>query len=139
MPAPTITMAGSRQPAREDIAAGHRALRLLGQLAGGTTAAQAAPQLKMIKGNKAERGQLPDILGVCGILCTTRHPGYADGFVPYARRALPSRRFVFAHYPVCWWTAQDGVKFTGDLAGRRPIFQPRRGVPGWADDACSAG
>lgn len=79
-----------------------------------------------------QAARLLDILGVCGILCTTRHPGYAAGFVPYARRALPSRRFVFAHYPVCWWTAQDGVNaaalamFLAQLSGRR---SRGRGLP----------
>lgn len=64
---------------------------------------------KHIKSNKAERDVLIDILGVCGVLETMAHPGYLHGFVPYARRELPTRRFVDMAYPVCWWNGAAGV------------------------------
>lgn len=75
-----------------------------------TTAAKAAATLlRSLKGNNDERGVLVDILGLCSALETTAHRGYAERFVRYSDRALPSKRFVERAYPVCWWTAGDGV------------------------------
>jgi hypothetical protein len=50
---------------------------------------------------------LVDILGVCSVLETTAHCGYAEQFVP--DREIPGKRFVAHVYPACWWTADDGV------------------------------
>src|SRR5688572_4199831 len=75
-----------------------------------TTAPKAAAGLlRALKGNKAERGVLIDILGVCSVLETTAHRGYAERFVRYADREIPGKRFVEHVYPACWWTAADGV------------------------------
>ena len=75
-----------------------------------TTAARAAASLlRALKGNKHERGVLLDILGVCSVLETTAHRGYAERFVRYADRDFPSKRFIEHVYPACWWTAADGV------------------------------
>lgn len=65
--------------------------------------------MTMIKGNRTERENVLDILAVCGILQPAGHPGYADAFIPASGRLLPGHRHVFGHYPVCWWTAGDGV------------------------------
>ncbi|HEX5857761.1 MAG TPA: hypothetical protein VFY91_06615 [Microbacterium sp.] len=74
------------------------------------TAAQAAATLlRAMKGNKNERAVLVDILGVCSVLETTAHRGYAERFVRYAVRGVPGKRFVEHVYPACWWTAADGV------------------------------
>jgi hypothetical protein len=97
------------KPTRADIDTGRQLLDCLRQLPGGTTAAQAVPQLKMIKGNKAEREVILDILGVAGILRTAEHPGYANAFIPKIQRSEPPLRFIFGHYPISWWTAADGV------------------------------
>lgn len=78
-------------------------------LAAGTTAPVAVTQLPMVKGNRQEREALLDILGVCGILQTPQHRGYADAFIPYSARQLPALRNVERTYPVCWWRAEDGV------------------------------
>jgi hypothetical protein len=75
-----------------------------------TTASKAAATLlRGLKGNKAERGVLVDILGVCSVLETPAHRGYAERFVPYTDRDIPGKRFVEHVYPACWWTAADGV------------------------------
>jgi hypothetical protein len=37
---------------------------------------------------------LVDILGVCSVLETTAHRGYADQFVRYSDREIPGKRFV---------------------------------------------
>jgi len=66
----------------------------------------------MIKGNKAERDIVLGILGVCGILGTASHPGYAQAFIAYRDRQLPLRRFIDQAYPACWWTPADGVNDT---------------------------
>jgi hypothetical protein len=70
--APRLT-AGSR-----DIAIAQQMIDFLRQLPPKTTAAQAAPNLKMVPGTRSEREVLIDILGVCGILNAPGHPGY-DG------------------------------------------------------------
>lgn len=74
-----------------------------------TTVAQAPSHLRLIKGNKAERSVLMDILGICGILDTADHRGYAEAFVPFADRRLPPYRFVDSAYPACWWQAAAGI------------------------------
>ena len=56
-----------------------------------------------------ERGVILEILGVCGILRTGSHPGYADAFVPHAART----HYTELSYPVCWWRASDGVSAAG--------------------------
>lgn len=73
------------------------------------TATTTAARLRMIKGNKAEREVLLDILGVCGVLQTGEHTGYLSTFVPYSNREFPSQRFVERSYPVCWWRGGNGV------------------------------
>ncbi len=76
----------------------------------GTTPPKVARTLlRGIKSNKAERSVLLDILGVCSVLQTPEHYGYAEGFVRAEDRVLPPLRFVEQAYPVCWWTAEDGV------------------------------
>jgi hypothetical protein len=76
----------------------------------GTTAAQAAQKLlRGVKGNKDERSTLLDILGVCSVLETPEHRGYADDFVPAKDRVLPLHHYVERAYPVCWWKAEHGV------------------------------
>ncbi|MCZ2496129.1 hypothetical protein GN316_05110 [Xylophilus sp. Kf1] len=62
-----------------------------------------------LKSNKAERDQLIAILGICGILGTSEHPGFSGRFVPRNQRSLPSRHFVDMAYPACWWTGADGI------------------------------
>lgn len=62
-----------------------------------------------LKGNKSERDQLIAILGLCGILDTHDHPGFAERFVPYYQRTLPDRHFVDMAYPACWWKGLDGM------------------------------
>ncbi len=81
----------------------------LESVAGGTTATEAAKGMKLVKGSQSERETLMDILGVCGILETRQHHGYADDFVPFVARELPPKRFVERTYPVRWWTGADGV------------------------------
>ena len=75
-----------------------------------TTAPKAAAGLlRALKANKAERAVLLDILGVCSVLETTEHRGYAERFVRYADREFPNKRYVEHVYPACWWSAADGV------------------------------
>jgi hypothetical protein len=73
------------------------------------TAPQAEAALRALPSNKAEREVVLDILGVCGVLETTEHRGYAGRFVPARERELPPLRFVERAYPVCWWKGSDGV------------------------------
>lgn len=74
------------------------------------TAPKAAQTLlRGIKGNKAERSVLLDILGVCSVLESPEQHGFAERFVRADARPLPPLRFVEQAYPVCWWKAEYGV------------------------------
>lgn len=73
------------------------------------TASQMAQQLRMLKGNVAEREVVLDILGVCGVLRTPAHGGYATDFVASVDRVIPPQRYVERSYPVCWWRGRDGL------------------------------
>jgi hypothetical protein len=93
----------------DDIRVGRELVNQPRQLPPGTTAAEAVRHLKMLPGNKAERDVVIGILGVCGILETATHRGYANSYVSKRDRQLPGRRHVDQDYPACWWTAEDGV------------------------------
>lgn len=73
------------------------------------TATTLAAGLRVVKGNRAEREVLLDVLGVCGVLESPGHTGYLTEFVWWSGRELPPRRFVDRSYPVCWWRGVDGV------------------------------
>jgi hypothetical protein len=64
---------------------------------------------KTLKSSKSEREVLIDILGLCGILETSRHPGFLRHYTPWSDREVPPQRFVERAYPVCWWRGKDGV------------------------------
>jgi hypothetical protein len=68
-------------------------------------------------------GVLVDILGVCGVLGTPDHRGYAESYVPADRRELPSRHYVDRAFPACWWTGVHGVN-DDNLA----LFLPQLGA-----------
>jgi hypothetical protein len=88
---------------------GRKLIDTLRQLPDDTTAPQAVAQLTMVKGNKAKRENLLDILGVCGILQTPEHHGYSQEFVPVNQRKTPPLRFVERTYPVSWWKGSHDV------------------------------
>ena len=63
----------------------------------------------MVKGNRYTREVLLTFLGMCGVLASPEHPGYANGFVPYRDRDAPGRRYLYGRYPLWWWRASDEV------------------------------
>lgn len=65
--------------------------------------------LRMVTGNKQERGSLLEVLGVAGVLRTPRHPAYRQSFVAEEERELPSHHNVDTAYPACWWRGRDGL------------------------------
>lgn len=93
----------------EDRALAAHLFEVLGNLTEQDSATTAVARLVKVKGNKAEREVLLDILGICGVLSVDGHSGYRHGYVAYEDREVPSRRFVDRAYPVCWWTGRDGV------------------------------
>jgi hypothetical protein len=98
------------RPTPADRNAFDQLLSALAAFPAGTTASKAAGQpWTGITANKAEREVLLDILGVCSVLETPEHRGYADHFVRAADRELPPYRNVERVYPVCWWRAEHGV------------------------------
>jgi hypothetical protein len=65
--------------------------------------------LKVLKGNKAERRVLLEILGVCGILTDGIHHGYGRGFVDLANREQAPGHWMDTAYPACWWRGRHGL------------------------------
>jgi hypothetical protein len=104
-----FTRAPRRGPTSADLQIGRQLFDTLRQMPDDTTAPQAAAHLSMIKGNKAERENMLDILGVCGILQTPEHHGYSQEFVPANQREAPPLRFVERTYPVSWWKGRHGI------------------------------
>lgn len=101
--------APQEQVSRKSLAIGQQLIDALRSAPADATASQVASRLKMIKGSQAEREVVLDILGVCGVLRTADHGGYAKEFVPALDRVLPSQHYVDRSYPVCWWRGRDGV------------------------------
>ena len=64
---------------------------------------------KTIKSNKSERDTVVGILGYCGILATSEHPGFIHSFVPETERHLPQKHNVEMAYPACWWQISEGI------------------------------
>jgi hypothetical protein len=104
-----FTRAPRRGSTSADAKIGRELIDTLRQLPHDTSAAQSVAHLTMLKGNKAEREVILDILGVCGILQTPEHHGYTQAFVPVGRREDPPLRFVERTYPVSWWKGRHGV------------------------------
>lgn len=59
-------------------------------------------------GNKAERRTLIEILGICGVLQSSRMPGFRSRWVPASERAHHPGSGDWK-YPVEWWCGADGV------------------------------
>lgn len=92
----------------EDIELLDRAVDVIRALPPRTTAGRAAGALTMFPGNRDERTGFLEILAVCGILQTSRCPGFASAFVPYGRRPQPDGTNDLP-YPLWCWTAAAGV------------------------------
>jgi len=99
------------EPTADDIALGQQIIDYLRQLPDKTTAAQAARGLTIVPGTRDQRDTLIESLGICGILHSPGHPGYADAFIPHwkAETDWPSQRFPFGCYPTWWWQAEGGI------------------------------
>jgi len=98
-------------PSATDVRIFLELIRVICDVPQDTSAAHLSKYLSTIgiKSNKAERDVIVGILGLCGMLGTTAHPGYFRRFVPCSERELPPRRFVDMHYPACWWRGSDGI------------------------------
>lgn len=101
--------AAQQTPTDADLNVGRHLLEVLRSSERKVTATSVVPALRMVPGNKDERGALIEILGVCGVLETPDHRGYAHSYIPADQRELPPRHHVDRAYPVCWWTAAHGV------------------------------
>jgi len=101
-------------PTSDDLSLGQQIIDYLRQLPPKTTAAQAARSLTIVLGTRDQRGTLMESLGICGILHSPGHPGYADAFIPdwKADTDWPSQRFPFGGYPTWWWKAEGGISDT---------------------------
>jgi hypothetical protein len=98
------------QPTADDVELLRKLLRAILAAPRMTTSATLHEHLaKIIKSNKSERDVLIAILGLCDILSTPKHRGFARAFVPESEREEPMRRFVDMPYPACWWQRRDGI------------------------------
>jgi len=64
---------------------------------------------KVVKSNQSEREVLLQILGYCGILASSVHPGFNDRFIPWRARDFPPASKLDWSYPACWWRGSNGV------------------------------
>lgn len=93
----------------EALAVGRQLLSALRTADADATVVKLATELRMVKGNKAERAVLLEVLGVCGVLRTPGHPSFRTQFVPDDCRELPPQHNVETAYPACWWRGRDGL------------------------------
>jgi hypothetical protein len=93
----------------DDVELGHRLLDSVAASPPADTAAKVVTSLTFIKGNKAERDALLEILSVAGVLETPEHRGYRTAFVSFSDRESTSAHFEDRHYPLPWWRARNGV------------------------------
>jgi hypothetical protein len=111
-------------PSSRDVAVFRDIIEFLGSREPGetsTTLVAALGRTKLIAGNKNERAQLVDTLGLCGILRVPHRPAPLQLFTPGPARELPPHRFIERSYPVCWWRGADGV----NLGTARALFGHR--------------
>lgn len=98
------------QPVSEDLRIFRSVIDAIRAVPVDTTAAGLQAHLpRSLKSNKAERDILVALLGFCGVLGTSDHPGYSDSYVTSSERRLPDRRFIDMSYPACWWVASNGL------------------------------
>ncbi|TVU64859.1 hypothetical protein FQP90_07350 [Paenarthrobacter nitroguajacolicus] len=97
------------KPSEADQTLGREIFAFIQSCPPSTTPTQLAQALKMLPGNKDERISFIDTLGIVEILKAPEHPGFLTRFVPSGERNLPNRHYVEDGYPVCWWTAANGV------------------------------
>lgn len=69
---------------------------------------KAITSAKIIKSNKNEIDVILDILGICGILESSEHHCYDEGFMDCIHRDPPELTNDYA-YPVNWWKAKYGI------------------------------
>lgn len=93
----------------EAVAIGRSLITALREAEPDATVVKLSGLLRMVKGNRQERGALLDVLGVAGVLRTPGHPGFRESFVPERHRELPSQHNVDTAYPACWWRGRDGL------------------------------
>jgi hypothetical protein len=93
--------------AEDDVALLRLIVDTLRSLPPRTAAGRAAAALTMLPGNRDERRVFLGILAICGIVQTSRCPGFGEAFVPYEDRPQPETN---DHpYPLWCWTAAAGV------------------------------
>lgn len=73
------------------------------------SASKFAATLKEVKGNKAERETLCNILGVCNILQHPEHTGFLIEYQPANERQLPNQHFIDLEWPYCWYNSSFGI------------------------------
>ena len=64
---------------------------------------------KILKSNKQEVCVLLNILGICGVLSSSKHPCYYDRFANVTVERDPPELTNDFEYPVNWWRASDGI------------------------------
>jgi hypothetical protein len=63
----------------------------------------------IVPGNDLERRVVVEVLAMCGVLGSTRTPGFFRGWVPDRDRADPPGLESELGYPCNWWRGEDGV------------------------------
>ena len=99
------------EPTREDISIMSRVLNAIADLPQESTPNDIIRvTAKLLRSNAQERRVIVSILGYCGILEATNHPGWSERFIPFRETlAFPGTPRNDWPYPVIWWRRHEGI------------------------------
>ena len=97
------------EPTAEDYRILRQILSDLADLPPKATATNGERALRAMPSNKDERLGVMEVLAVADILQDPAHPGFLNGFVPFADREDVTSHHMDRGYPTAWWRASHGI------------------------------
>jgi hypothetical protein len=97
------------EPTTEDRRILQQILSELDALPPKATATNGERALRAMPSNRDERLTVMEILAIADILHDPAHPGFLNGFVPYAERDEPDLHYMDRGYPAAWWRRSHGI------------------------------
>ncbi|KAA2253886.1 hypothetical protein F0L68_31945 [Solihabitans fulvus] len=100
------------EPTAEDQRIRRQILSDLADLPPKATATNGERALRAMRSNQDERLGVMEILAIADILQDPAHPGFLNGFVPFAEREDVTARHMDLGYPAGWWRRSHGINAT---------------------------
>ncbi len=100
------------EPTTEDQRILRQVLSDLDELPPKATATNGERALRAMPSNRDERLTVMEILAIADVLHDPAHPGFLNGFVPYANRDEPDLHNTDRGYPAAWWRRSHGISTT---------------------------